>query len=290
MIIPKRYMKLQLFNNNKKNKIVFANWDITNKVVFNTSDSVTGGYNEASITMTGLSPDIMGYIASTSTQWLRSAQDNTIIIDAGYEDKHNILFSGTIVEAKPNIDTANYSLQIKAQTGFFQMINDVKSYSFPGTKKASEIANTFAKDLGFVFVNSLTKDVDVTDFACQDKPIVQCVRYLAQVTGLDVYISNNRLYIKESGKALKQSTVPTFIVDSSNMIGSPKMTPQGIEVNILMNPAVISGQQVEIKSERFDTISSQKYTLQSCSHAGDTRGTDWMTHLILIREDLYGVQ
>lgn len=289
-IVPKRYLKLSLTKDGKKDKTVFADWDITNKVTFATSDSVAGGFTEATITLTGLSPDIMGYLASTSTSWLASAQDNKISIDAGYEDNHALIFEGTILEARPNIDTANYSLVIKAQTQFFSQLNTVKSYSFQGEKPASEIANQFAKDLGFVFVNALEKDINVSNYQTKDKSIQANLRYLAQITGLDVYSNNNRIYIKESGKALDSSTVPTLTVDYSNMIGSPKITPQGIEVNIKMNPSVISGQEVEITSERFDIINSQKYILQSVSYVGDTRGTDWMTHLILIREDKYGVQ
>ena len=288
--IPKRYFKLSLYNDDKENKTTFADWDVENKVVFNTSDSVSGGFSEANIVLTGLTPEIMGYLASTSTQWLKTAVNNKIVIDAGYEDNHGIIFSGTIKEAKPNIDTANYTLTIKAQSMFFNMLQNVKSYSFQGVKKASEIANTFASDLGFVFVNALESDVDVSDYNMPDKSIQANIRYLAQITGLDVYTNNNRLYIKESGKALKSSTVPVLKVDSSNMVGSPKITPQGVEVNIKMNPSVITGQKVEITSERFDIINTQKYILQSINFAGDTRGADWLTHLVLIREDLFGVQ
>ena len=277
--IPKRYLKLNLYNEDKENK-----------VVFNTSDSVSGGYSEANIVLTGLTPEIMGYLASTSTQWLKTAVNNKIVIDAGYENNHSIIFSGTIMEAKPNIDTANYTLTMKAQSMFFDMLNNVKSYSFQGVKKASEIANTFAVDLGFVFVNALENDVDVSDYNYQDKSIQANIRYLSQITGLDVYTTNNRLYIKESGKALTSSTVPILKVDSSNMVGGPKITPQGVEVNIKMDPSVITGQQVEITSARFDIINTQKYILQSVNFAGDTRGSDWLTHLVLIRENLYGIQ
>jgi hypothetical protein len=288
--IPKRYFKLNLFNDEKENRTTFADWDITNKVLFNTSDSVSGGFSEANIVLTGLTPEIMGYLASTSTQWLATAVNNKIVIDAGYENQHNIIFSGTIVEAKPNVDSANYTLTLKAQSMFFNMLNNTKSYSFSGVKKASEIANTFAQDLGFVFINSLDKDVDVTDYNLADHSIQANIRYLAQITGLDVYTNNNRLYIKESGKAINSSTVPELTVDSSNMLGSPKITPQGVEVNIKMDPSVITGQKVKIVSERFDIINTQKYILQSINFSGDTRGADWMTHLVLIREDLFGVQ
>lgn len=296
--VDKRYLSLELYsapdNNSveKSNKTVFSLLDINSKIIFKTTNSVSGGFSEANITINGLNPDKMAYLASISTQWLATAEKNKISIDAGYEQSgHNIIFQGILTEAIPNLDSANYSITLKAQSMFFDQLNNIKSYSFQGDIKASEIANQFAKDLGFVFVNSLKNDnITVSNYQTKDKSITENIRYLASITGLDVFVENNRLYIKESGVGLDNSKVPVLTVDSSNMIGSPKITPQGVNVKIRLNPQVITGQIVEVKSVRFETINTQKFVLQSVSYTGDTKGNDWTTHLTLIREDRYGIQ
>lgn len=296
--VDKRYLSLELYsasdNNSveKSNKTVFSLLDINSKITFKTTNSVSGGFSEANITINGLNPDKMAYLASISTQWLATAEKNKISIDAGYEQSgHNIIFQGILTEAIPNLDSANYSITLKAQSMFFDQLNNIKSYSFQGDIKASEIANQFAKDLGFVFVNSLKNDnITVSNYQTKDKSITENIRYLASITGLDVFVENNRLYIKESGVGLDNSKVPVLTVDSSNMIGSPKITPQGVNVKIRLNPQVITGQIVEVKSVRFETINTQKFVLQSVSYTGDTKGNDWTTHLTLIREDRYGIQ
>ena len=295
--VDKRYLSLELYSApdndsmEKSNKTVFSSLDINSKVFFTTTNSVSGGFSEANIVINGLTPEKMEYLASVSTQWLETAEKNKIVIDAGYEQAgHNIIFEGILTSATPNLDTANYSLTLKAQSMFFDQLNNIKSYSFQGKKKASEIANQFAKDLGYNFINATKNDVEVENYQTKDKSITENIRYLASITGLDVFTENNRLYIKESGKGLDSSTVPVLTVDNTNMIGSPRITPQGVNVKIRLNPQVITGQIVEIKSVRFETINTQKFVLQSVSYSGDTKGNDWTTYLTLIREDRYGIQ
>lgn len=293
-MIPKRYLKLKIDvielddDNKEKNRTNLIELGINSKISFTTTSSVAGGFSEANITITGLRPEVMAGISSSSTQWLKTARNNVITLEAGYEDRHNIIFEGTIIESKPSIENANYSMNIKAISRFFSQVNDIKSYSFKGGVKASEIANKFAKDLGFVFINGLKEDKIVNDYQKSDCSIQAHIRELSRITGLDVYIENNRLYIKSRGDGLP--SIPELVVDKKNMVGSPKITPLGVDVLVKLRPDLISGQLVAVHSERFDIINTQKYVLQSVVYSGDTKGQDWTTRLNLTREGLYGVQ
>ncbi len=283
-VVPKRYIKLQLFSGKDNSNELLSELDINAKITFNTSESVSGATNEANIVINGILPDKMAFLATTSTQWIKEAVQNKIVIDAGYENNHAIVFSGIINEATPSLNDANYSITLKALAGFDLMLGVNKSYEFKGKRKASEIANTLANDLKFVFKNELVKDVEITDYHTDSMSIIDNIRNLADVSGLDIYTSNNILYIKNKGTPIK--SLDKFIIDDTNMIGNIDITSQGANVKVLMNPALITGQEIQVKSKKFELINEQQLILQTLSHSGDTKGGDWISNLKLFRKDL----
>ncbi len=281
--IDKRYLKLDIKKGDEDLSIL-SSLGVDAKISFNTTESVSGAVNEANIVINGILPKKMAYLSTSSTQWIKEAIQNRIIIDAGYEQKgHGVIFDGIITDATPQLENANYSITIKALNSFGDMLNSIKSYSFEGDVPASEIANKFAVDLKFVFLNSLSKDVIVSNYSLKDKSIIDHIRYLSQITGLDVYTTHNRLFIKERGKTVNDYS--ELVLDYHNIVGTPVPTSQGFNVNIRLNPFVLTGQSVKINSQRFDTLNSENFVLQSMSHVGDTRGS-WITRCVLFRKDL----
>lgn len=287
--IPERYCKLTLYEGRRSLKAnnVLSFLTKNAKISFSTSETVSGAISETNISITGLKKETMLYLATSFNQWTNNIINNQLILEAGYSNLHGVIFDGEIIEAIPNLESADYTIQLKCISYYSTMINDNFSLTFSGHVPASQIASAIASKSGYLLQNSLKEDVLVSNYTNIDKSASQHVRALAQMSGLDVWItSGGRLNIKNVGEPI--DSVKPFIVDSRNMIGSPEPTALGAKVKIKLNPSVQTGQAVTLISEKFPQINSSGYILQTFSHSGDTKGAKWQTELNLIRSNIYG--
>ena len=288
--VPQRYLKLTLFKgrNDKKEVKVLSDLDMSFNITFETSAAVSGAVNEGNIKIGGLTRDTMVYLATSTTPWTKNIIQNQITIDAGYTDKHAVIFDGNIIEATPNLESPDYSISLKAKAYYQVLVNENISLTFEGQKKASEIAQVIATRLGFVFFNGLTEDVVVTDYQLKDASPLQHARNLAKITGLDVFVDKNRLFIKNKGKPIFDSSKNNILqISDENMIGAPIPNAMGCDLFVRLDPAIMTGQEVELQSKKFSTLNSTNYIIQTISHSGATRGNNWKTKLIMLRKDLY---
>lgn len=110
---------------------------------------------------------------------------------------------------------------------------------------------------------------------------------LQQVTNrfqLEWSVQSEELQIVESRKPANAEVI--LISPDTGMIGSPQRKddveseltkakqPPGIEVTMLLNPAIEPGAQVAIESRQFNRA---QYRVKSVEHRGDTRGPEWYT-------------
>jgi len=288
--IPKRYLKLTLYKgrNDKKEVKVLSDLDISFNISFDTSATVSGAVNEGNIKIGGLTRDTMVYLATSTTPWTKNIIQNQITIDAGYEGNHAVIFDGNIIEATPNLDSPNYTISIKAKAYYQVLVNENISLSFKGQVPASKIAQEIAKRLSFVFFNGLTEDVMVTDYQLKDASPLQHARNLAQITGLDVFVDRNRLFIKHKGTPILESNDKNILkISDDKMIGAPIPNAMGCDLSVRLDPSIMTGQEVELQSKKFPTLNSTNYIIQTISHHGETRGNNWRTKLVMLRKDLY---
>lgn len=285
--IPQRYCKLELYKGRalltKTN--ILSKLDANYKISFTTSETVSGAVNETNVEISGLKPETMLYLSTSFTEWLENSPRNEIVIDAGYDSLHGVIFKGDVIEAIPNLDQADYSIKLKCMSYYDKMNNEQFSFSFPGSVPATVIAQAFAAQLGFGFFSDVETDIFVDNYNYINKNIIQHLRNLANISGLDVYISQNMVFIKTRGKPLKR--FPVLKLGYKDFIGSPEPTPLGCNVRIKLNPSIATGQRVFVKSLKFTTLESVGYVVQSYSHSGDTKGSKWQTNVTLIREDFY---
>lgn len=275
----KRFLRISLYQNNKLRNILSEDLAIT----FNTSEAVSGGLNEANIVINGLKTDTMFYLATSNTQWVKNWVHNRIIIDAGYENNHGVLFDGTIMEAKPNLTTADFSISIKAMAMFSELMKP-QSYSFAGDVPVNTIAQKLAGDLGLKLVSDVDNSATVNNYTMRDQSAVNGIRTLAQTTGMDIFESKGRLYLKKPDAGLKSGR--QLYIKSSDIVGIPEPTPTGVNINVRMNPSFLSGQRVKVSSIRYPQLESYNFFIMTMAHNGATKGRDWITHLSLIKEGM----
>lgn len=285
--IPERYCKLSLYRGQASGKDILARLTKNARISFNTSETVSGAINEAVIEIGGLDRNTMGYLSTSYSQWNVNPIRNEIIIDAGYGNRHGIVFDGDIIEASPNLDSADFSIRLRALSYYEAMVENVYNVSFQGSYPVSEIASQIASQAGLGFVNALNKEVYVNDYNYPNANLQSQMRYLAQVANIDVYTQGDKLVIKDSGGVIGQ--FPAISITTDDIIGSPDPNPMGCTVKIRMNPSLRTGQRVKLTSKRFNILNSDKYVIQTISHSGDTKGSKWFTTVTLIREDIYNV-
>lgn len=274
-----RFLRLSLYQDGRLRQIFTEDLAIT----FSTTEAVSGGLNEANIVIGGIKPETMFYLATSSTQWLQNWVNNKVVIDAGYDNQHGIVFEGVIVEAKPNLTTANYTINLKALSLFEDLLSP-KSYSFAEETPLNEVVKKIAGDLGKVFVSDIDDSQTINNFAIRDQSSVNALRSLSQMTGYDIYESKGRIYLKKPNFGI--NTAKQLEIRSDDIIGIPEPTPTGVNINVRMNPSYQSGTRVKVKSKRYPQLESYNFFIMMMSHAGATKGRDWITHLNLIKEGM----
>jgi hypothetical protein len=276
--IPKRYLRIKIIKGSSELLNVLTE---EMRVKFNTTAAVTGAMTEANIVISGIKVDNMFTVSTSTTQWIKNWVQNHIIIEAGTYKNHAKIFEGTIMQAQPDLTSADYTITIKAMTGF-GTITEPKSYSFAGTVPVSTIARQLANDNGLAFVDGIKDDsIRITDFTARETSLVEITRELANATGTDIYVQNGRMYLKRQGDVLKNNG--TLVIRSEEIVGIVEPNQLGCNVKVRMNVGARTGMQVKLNSIRYPILNAQNYYLQTISHSGDTFGADWYTTLELVK-------
>ena len=280
--VPKRYLRLYVYRQGIKDPL----WILTEatRVKLNTVAAVTGALTEANIVISGLKVNQMFALATNSTQWVKNWVQNRVIVEAGTYDKHCQIFAGTIMEAKPQLLNADYTITLKAMTGFFSMTRPV-SYSFAGAVPVTTIAKRVAKDNGLTFVDALgDNSVTISDFTAHDSNMPEIVRALAQATGCDIYEDLGRLVVKKRGEAAPKFSKEK--ITSDMLVGIPEPTQWGCKIQTMLNAGPRLGQTIKLQSAKYPQFESYNLFLQTKAHSIDTFGADWYTTYELLRSGL----
>lgn len=126
--------------------------------------------------------------------------------------------------------------------------------------------------------------ITVSNYNVRNQNSVAALRQLAQMTGLDIYSSKGRLYIKKAGQNIPSGNVVTLT--TKDIIGIPEPTETGVIINVRLNSSLISGQSVKVDSFKYPQLKSYDFFISTLSHNGDTRGRDWYTRLNLTKTGL----
>ena len=293
--IPKRDFRIEVFSGRgeggddskiKKN-VYLSKLSIDNKIRFNTSTSDGGGMTTLDITINGLTLNKMEELSTCCSNFANPMIYNRIEVYGGYGENSGLLFNGDIINATPDINSSNYSIALKASSYYTKMINVIKNYSFSGTRDVIYICQKFADDLGFVLYSGEgIEDVVVDNYYYANHSIFDNIRYLAGLTGLNIYAEYNMLIVKQKSKPIKSHK--EFNINSRNLIGTIRPTDNGCDCDILLNPSIRLGTLVKLDNRTFPRLNDGKYIITSYSHNGDTKGSSWKTTLKLIKEELYG--
>lgn len=290
--VPKRYIKLSLYDGRSggfNSTKILSEAGIDAKISFSTQATTFGTAAQANVNITGLTRETMGYLASSYTYWDKNAVSNRIVIDAGYENNHSIIYDGTVVEGIPDLGSADFNISLKCMS-MQRAFKQITSISEKGETDVRKIVDKIAKELNVRVASFPSGEYKVTDFIMMDTSPFNQMRYLSKMTGLDIYVENQRMYVKESGKPAEG--IGNFKITPDMIIGAPLPTDRGCRVQIRMNPYIRGGIEVSLESLRFPMLNTKEgknYFIASYSHSGETKGKKWITELELTRNNIRNV-
>lgn len=167
----------------------------------------------------------------------------------------------------------------------FSDLTEPRSYSYEGQVPVRQIAKSLADDLGLKLVDGLKDDtIMVSNYNLRNQNSVSGLRQLAQMTGLEIYSSKGRLYVKRPGENIPSGKIITLT--SKDIIGVPQPTETGVIINVRLNSSIVSGQIVKVDSLKYTQLKSYEFFVSTLSHSADTRGNDWYTRLNLTKTGL----
>lgn len=285
--IPKRYLRVQIYRispTDKRNRTLIYQLTEDMRVKFNTVAACSGAMTECNAVITGLDVATMFSISTSATQWVKNWFQHEIVIVGGYYGRASTLFRGTIIEATANLDSADYTLTIKAMSGFGAATTPL-SYSVPGAVPVSKIVRDLAAQYNLAFVDNLHDDtIKINNFSIQEQNLTTAMREISRTVPVDVYEDNGRLIIK---RAMTEATGTSVLyIDSQTLVGAPQPTATGCKVKVLMRHGCQTGQPVKLTSLKYPKFNSVKFYLQTLAHSGDTFGSDWFTELELVKVGL----
>lgn len=199
--------------------------------------------NDCTVTISGLSTATRNYLLTETSPFNQNKTPKRVILEVGRVSTGVFqLFVGDIVSAEPSAPP-DLDLTIKAKTQNAQAGNVVAS-SAGASMRLSGLAAKVAKDLDLTL-----------DFQAQDKNIanythngaaLRQVQKLQEMGGVSAYIDDNKLVVKDAGKPLAGRV--RILNKDSGMVGIPKATEKGVNVQFLIDPDTTLGGVLRIAS------------------------------------------
>lgn len=286
--IPRRYLRLTLYDGRAslRERKVLSSLTEFYKVSGDISATVSGAAAEANITISNLKRDTMAFLSTNFTTWTKNQIQNEVELDIGYDNNHALLFRGAIIEAVPSMVSETYTIKLKCQAQFPNQLNQVFSVSSAGTATVKALAEKIAANYGYsANVSTGAATETVKNYSLSQQPLVNHLRYLSEITGLDCFVQNDTVIVKKRNEAIRRPRI--YRIDGSNMIGSPRPTNAGAVVKVRLDPTIRTGIEARIKSEKFPTLNDGEYIIETISTSFDTRGNDWFNEIKLTRKDIY---
>ena len=278
-------------------------------VKFHITQAITSRPCTAEITVYNPSDETVNAISAPINQYVKDAHMK-VIIDAGYEERHSVIFQGDLwwKSTGRESETDTY-LRLIAASGDTANQYAVVNRSLPAGASQSEafdVVMDSMKDYGVGVCKRPTLSEAVLP---RGKALYGLARDIMQGiadrNGFDwSYDPRGIVTIPKQG-ALPPAETKRVVVLTPNtgLLGRPNITENGIKARMLLNPLIDFGGLVQIDQSLVQNPDYQTaysavnenlpatgamvagdglYLVKSREHIGDTRGDEWYTDIIAI--------
>lgn len=202
--------------------------------------------NECEVTIYNLDRTTQDYILSETSPYNQNKTPKTITLEAGRQSYgFNKIYVGNIVMANPS-QPPDIGITLKCLTGNY-LKGSFTSRAQPGMASIKQICQQVAADLKNNLIFQ-AKNPNVAN-ASYNGPTLQQVDQLQSFGGLNVYIDNDNLVVKNANTPL--NGVFKVVSADTGMIGIPEMTERGVRVKFLLDNTTILGGGMQVQSKQY---------------------------------------
>lgn len=277
------------------------------RIRFLVDQACVGRPTTAEITVYNLAKSTIDLIPGATNQDIRD-RNILVTLEGGYQSNHAIIFQGELwwkTTGREN-ETDTY-LALVCASGNRNQGYAVVNTSIPKGATQQDILNIVAKSMTEKGVSVANKPTLMATKLPRGKVIYKMTKDamdgLGDTNNFDWYIGTNGLVTVPKDTSFDPNTEAIVLNATSGMVGRPKLTTLGVNVDCLMNPLIDVGTVIRINNseiirENYDTsmgaVSENYhrtdlyegadgfYRVIARQHIGDTRGNDWYTSLICV--------
>lgn len=225
-------------------------------------------------------------------------------LSAGYGDDMGLIFQGQIAQIMVGKENATDTyVDIFAQDGDAAYNFSVSNRTLAKGWTPNQLHDALLQDLAAYgitegYTPTFTSTAGVRGKACYGMTR-DYLRDLATQQGCEWSIEDGKLnFVPLTSYTPGQAVV---LNSGTGMIGTPKMTIQGLVVRSLLNSNIKSGGQIKIDNASMASLkinipyagldvapgtdADGAYTSRVVQHTGDTRGQEWYTDMICVAVD-----
>lgn len=223
--------------------------------------------NTCEITISNLTKSARNYILTETSPFNANRTPKRLYVDAGRVSTGlSRLFVGEIVSSTPS-QPPDIALTIKALTGNYAK-GLVIARSGLTQEPLAAIAGRVAADLGLK-LDFLATDKQIGNWSFNG-PALRQVNNLELAGGVDAYIDDTTLIIKDRGDPLPERT--KVLSSASGMVGVPEATERGVRVSFFLDQDTVLGGALELESELNPPLTGN-YTIFKLGFEAASRDT-----------------
>lgn len=221
-------------------------------------------------------------LSASSRAALAQANQPTII-EAGYIDQHEILFSGDLRKAISTRQGPDWVTTLKAGDGERAYRTARISESFAVGTAIKQAAKTVARSLGVSLgdaeakIDAATHRTGLTQFVkgtVASGPAREAMSSFMTDLGLEWSIQDGALQVIRADEATNETAV--YLSPASGLVGSPAAgtdtkNPGVIKITSLLQGGIRPGRKIKLDAGGLAGF----YKTEKVTHTGDTHGTPW---------------
>lgn len=205
--------------------------------------------NECTVTIANLKKETQDYLLTETSPFNLNQSPKTITVEAGRQSYGTkVIFRGNIIRSSLT-QPPDVTIKLNCLTGNF-IKGNVLAKSQPSNVQLSVVSKQIAQDLNTV-LNFQASDKNLSNFSFNGSSAKQ-VNNLAFVGGVNVFVDDNTLVVKDMGVPLQN--VETVVNAGTGMVGIPEITEQGVRVKFLLDANTRVGGLIKVTSTENPSV------------------------------------
>ncbi|MEX3929737.1 hypothetical protein AB4Y36_38000 [Paraburkholderia sp. BR10936] len=241
------------------------------RVAFEVTKTLEKTPNPAKIRIWNLTRQHMGAVLSKLY--------TTVALSVGYEALR-VIYAGDIVKSNVERDGMDFVLELECGDGNTAYTSARANMTLPAGTTDAQAARALVGTMpdttrGAMGVTRTEGSARARVYCGNTR---DCLSNLARANEADWSIQDGAIVMLPANAAI--AGAGPLISQDTGMVGMPRQTDNGLEVNCLCNPAILVGGVVRVQS--ILPHYSGDYKVVSVHHSGDFAEGDWLSQLVVI--------